>query len=54
MNRRAKECELFWIKVVLDDLKIMYERRMKLFCDNKSASALGIISFNMTRQNTLR
>ena len=29
-------CELLWIKIVLDDLGIKWERIMKLNCDNKS------------------
>lgn len=30
-------CELLWIKIILDDLKIKWEGPMKLLCDNKSA-----------------
>ncbi|RDX73880.1 Copia protein, partial [Mucuna pruriens] len=29
-------CELLWIKIILDDLKIKSESFMKLFCNNKS------------------
>ena len=30
-------CELLWLKIILDDLKISQEVPMKLYCDNKSA-----------------
>ena len=30
-------CELLWLKIILDDLKIKWEGPMKLYCDNKSA-----------------
>lgn len=30
-------CELLWLKIILTDLKINWERPMKLYCDNKSA-----------------
>jgi len=30
-------CELLWMKIILDDLKIKYEAHMGLVCDNKSA-----------------
>ena len=30
-------CELLWMKIILDDLKIKYEAPMGLVCDNKSA-----------------
>ena len=29
-------CELLWMKIILDDLKIKYEATMGLVCDNKS------------------
>lgn len=34
-------CELLWMKILLDDLKIKYEGSMKLFCDNKSAICIA-------------
>ena len=34
-------CELLWMKIVLDDLKIKVEGPMKLFCDNKSAISIA-------------
>ena len=30
-------CELLWLKLLLDDLKIKWTAPMKLYCDNKSA-----------------
>ena len=30
-------CELLWLKIILEDLKIKWEGPMKLYCDNKSA-----------------
>ena len=30
-------CELLWLKIVLDDLRIKWDDLMKLYCDNKSA-----------------
>ena len=30
-------CELLWLKIILDDLRIKWEGPMKLYCDNKSA-----------------
>ena len=29
-------CELLWMKIILNDLKIKYEVHMGLMCDNKS------------------
>ncbi|RDY02146.1 Copia protein, partial [Mucuna pruriens] len=29
-------CEGLWMKIILDDLKVKYERPIKLFCDNNS------------------
>lgn len=34
-------CELLWMKIILDDLKIKYEAPMRLFCDNKSAISIA-------------
>ena len=34
-------CELLWMKVILDDLKIKYEALMGLVCDNKSAISIA-------------
>lgn len=30
-------CEILWVKIILDDLRIKCEEPMKLYCDNKSA-----------------
>ena len=30
-------CELLWLKILLDDLKIQWTTPMKLYCDNKLA-----------------
>ncbi|RVW31842.1 Retrovirus-related Pol polyprotein from transposon TNT 1-94 [Vitis vinifera] len=30
-------CELLWLKIILDDLRIKWDGLMKLYCDNKSA-----------------
>nr|KYP52007.1 Copia protein [Cajanus cajan] len=30
-------CELLWLKIILEDLKITWDGPMKLYCDNKSA-----------------
>ena len=29
-------CELLWLKIILDDLRIKWDGPMKLYCDNKS------------------
>lgn len=34
-------CELLWMKIILDDLKIKYEAPMGLFCDNKFAISIS-------------
>ena len=34
-------CELLWMKIILDDLKVHYEAPMRLFCDNKSAISIA-------------
>ena len=33
----ARVCELLWVKIILEDLKIQWSKPMKLYCDNKSA-----------------
>ena len=30
-------CELLWLKIILDDLRIKWDDPIKLYCDNKSA-----------------
>ena len=34
-------CELLWMKIVLDDLKVTYKGSMELLCDNKSAITIA-------------
>ena len=34
-------CELLWLKIILDDLKVKWEGPMKLYCDNKSAISIA-------------
>jgi len=34
-------CELLWMKIMLDDLKIKYEAPMGLVCDNKSVISIA-------------
>jgi len=34
-------CELLWMKIILDDLKIKYEAPMGLACDNKPAISIA-------------
>ena len=33
-------CELLWVKIVLEDLKISVNEPIKLFCDNQSAISI--------------
>ena len=33
----AGVCELLWVKIILEDLKVQWSKPMKLYCDNKSA-----------------
>ena len=34
-------CELLWLKIVLEDLKIKWDGLMRLYCDNKSAISIA-------------
>ena len=34
-------CELLWLKVILEDLRIKWEGPMRLYCDNKSAISIA-------------
>jgi len=34
-------CELLWLQIILNDLKVAYEEPMTLYCDNKSASSIA-------------
>ncbi|KAA3456887.1 calmodulin-binding protein 60 A-like isoform X2 [Gossypium australe] len=33
-------CELLWIKIILDDLKVKWNESMRLYCDNKLAISI--------------
>ena len=33
----VRVCELLWVKIILEDLKVQWSKPMKLNCDNKSA-----------------
>nr|KYP66558.1 Copia protein [Cajanus cajan] len=34
-------CELLWLKIILEDLKIKWDEPMRLYCDNKSAISIA-------------
>ncbi|RDX69467.1 Copia protein, partial [Mucuna pruriens] len=34
-------CKGLWMKIILDDLKVKYERLIKLFCNNNSAISIA-------------
>jgi hypothetical protein len=34
-------CELLWMKIILEDMKIKWNGPMKLYCDNKSAISIA-------------
>jgi len=34
-------CELLWMKIILEDLRIKWDEPMKLYCDKKSAIAIA-------------
>jgi len=44
-------CELLWMKIILDDLKIKYEASMSLACDNKSviSTAHNLVQHDRTK-----
>ena len=44
-------CELLWLKIILDDLRIKWDDPMKLYCDNKSAIniAYNLIQHDRTK-----
>ena len=37
----AGVCELLWVKIILEDLKISWCGPMRLYCDNKSAISIA-------------
>ena len=34
-------CELLWLKIILEDLKLRWDKPMKLYCDNKFAISIA-------------
>jgi ATP sulfurylase len=34
-------CELHWLKIILEDMKIKWDGLMRLYCDNKSAISIA-------------
>lgn len=34
-------CELLWLKIILEDLRIKSDEPMRLYCDNKSAISIA-------------
>ena len=34
-------CELLWLKIILEDLKVKWEGPIRLYCDNKSAISIA-------------
>ena len=34
-------CELLWLKIILEDLKIKWDGPMRLYCDNKAAISIA-------------
>lgn len=34
-------CELLWLKIILEDLRIKSDAPMRLYCDNKSAISIA-------------
>jgi hypothetical protein len=43
-------CELLWMKIVLEDLRIKWDELLRLYCDNKSA--IGIAPNPMQHDTT--
>ena len=37
----AGVCELLWVKIILEDLKVQWSKPMKLYCDNKSTISIA-------------
>ena len=47
-------CELLWLKIVLDDLRLVRSGPIKLFCDKKSAINIAHNPMQHDEQNMLR
>ena len=43
-------CELLWLKIILEDLKIRWDGLMKLYCDNKSVIS---ITYNLIQHDQM-
>ena len=37
----ARVCELLWVKIILEDLKVQWSKLMKLYCDKKSVISIA-------------
>jgi len=46
-------CELLWLRIILNDLKVTYEEPMILYYDNKLAIALLTIQFSIIGPNSV-
>ena len=47
-------CELLWLKIILDDLRIKWDDPMKFYCDNKSVINIAHNPIQHNRTNILR
>ena len=37
----ARVCELLWVKIILEDLKVHWSKLLKLYCDDKLAISIA-------------
>lgn len=44
-------CELSWLKIILEDLKIKWDGPMKLYCDNKSTINMA---YNLVQHESVK
>jgi hypothetical protein len=44
-------CELLWIRIILEDLRIKWEEPMRLYCDNKFVIGIAhnLVQHNRTK-----
>lgn len=44
-------CELLWLKILLDDLRIKWIAPMRLYCDNKSVISIvhNLVQYDQTK-----
>ena len=44
-------CELLWLKIILEDMKVKWGEPMRLYCDNKSAISIthNLVQHDRTR-----